>query len=80
MPAVAKRGRRCRWPHAPVPCAPCHSRPASSARRPGPVYDCRIDLSFGEDELVITTQGACGVRLDGRYLKRTSPSAAWGTQ
>ena len=46
----------------------------------GPVQDCRIDLGFGNDELTLTTQGACGARLDGTYVKRASQSATWGRQ
>ena len=54
--------------------------PAFIGAPPGPVQDCRIELGFGNDELTLTTQGVCGARLDGTYVKRASQSATWGRQ
>ena len=54
--------------------------PAFISAPPGPLQDCRIELGFGTDELTIKTQGACGARFDGSYIRRISPSAAWGRQ
>ena len=53
--------------------------PAFLGAPPAPVQDCRLDISFGEDELTVLTHGACGASFSGRYRKRVS-ATAWGGQ
>ena len=53
--------------------------PAFIGAPPAPVQDCRLDISFGEDELTLLTYGACGAAFSGRYRKRVA-ATAWGGQ
>ncbi len=55
-------------------------QPSFIGAPPGPAQGCRISITFGDDELFLDTGGQCGARLDGRYVKRAAPSAAWGRQ
>ncbi len=54
--------------------------PAFLGTPPGPIQDCRIAVDFGTDELTINTQGSCGARFGGSYIKRVNQSATWGRQ
>jgi uncharacterized protein YecT (DUF1311 family) len=54
--------------------------PAFIGTPPAPVQDCRIDITFGNDELSLATIGACGAPFSGRYAKRATATATWGTQ
>ena len=54
--------------------------PAFIGAPPVPVQDCRIDITFGNDELSLATIGACGAPFAGRYAKRATATTAWGTQ
>ena len=53
--------------------------PAFIGAPPAPVQDCRLDITFGEDELTLLTHGACGAAFSGRYRKRVA-ATAWGGQ
>ncbi len=53
--------------------------PAFISAPPAPVQDCRIEITFGDDELTLATQGACGAAFAGRYRKRVT-ATAWGGQ
>ena len=53
--------------------------PAFIGAPPAPVQDCRIEITFGDDELTLVTQGACGAAFSGRYRKRIA-ATAWGRQ
>ena len=54
--------------------------PAFIGAPPVPVQGCQIDITFGSDELSLVTIGACGAPLAGRYAKRATATATWGTQ
>ena len=53
--------------------------PAFISAPPAPVQDCRIEITFGDDELTLATQGACGAAFSGRYRKRVT-ATAWSGQ
>lgn len=42
---------------------------------PAPVQGCRVEITFGDDELTLITQGACGAAFAGRYRKRVTTTA-----